>query len=48
MIQDPMALQILDGKILPGEHVVAEKDGKNDAMHFERAPSTAAAAGSVK
>ncbi len=36
MIQDPLALQILDGKILPGDRVRVDRDGKTDAMRFER------------
>src|ERR1700726_329721 len=36
MIQDPLALQILEGKILPGDHVRVDRDGKKDAMRFER------------
>ena len=39
MIQDPLALQILEGKILPGDHVRVDRDGKKDSMKFERAPS---------
>jgi ATP-dependent Clp protease ATP-binding subunit ClpB len=51
LIQDPLALEILEGKVLPGDHVRVDRDGKNDAMLFERlnAPSPprqpAAAAG---
>ena len=36
MIQDPLAMQILEGKILPGDHVRVDRDGKKDAMRFER------------
>ncbi len=36
MIQDPLALQILEGKILPGDHVLVGRDGKSDSMRFER------------
>jgi ATP-dependent Clp protease ATP-binding subunit ClpB len=51
LIQDPLALQILEGKVLPGEHIRVERDGKNDAMRFDRvsakgeAKQPAAAAG---
>jgi ATP-dependent Clp protease ATP-binding subunit ClpB len=38
MIQDPLALQILEGKVLPGDHVRVDRDGKRDAMKFERVP----------
>ncbi len=44
MIQDPLAMQILEGAILPGDHVRADRDGKKDGMKFERVPSTAPAA----
>ena len=37
LIQDPLALQILEGKVLPGDHIRVDRDGKNDAMRFERA-----------
>jgi ATP-dependent Clp protease ATP-binding subunit ClpB len=36
MIQDPLAMQILEGKILPGDQVRVDRDGKKDAMRFER------------
>ena len=36
MIQDPLALQILEGAILPGDHIRVERDGKKDVMRFER------------
>jgi ATP-dependent Clp protease ATP-binding subunit ClpB len=46
LVQDPLALQILDGKVLPGDHVRVDRDGKSDAMRFERVqakkPATAA------
>jgi len=47
LIQDPMALQILQGTVLPGDHVRVDRDGQKDAMRFERSPSKqpAAAAG---
>src|SRR6202171_1702133 len=47
MIQDPLAMQILEGKVLPGDHVRVDREGQKDAMRFERAPSKrpAAAAG---
>jgi ATP-dependent Clp protease ATP-binding subunit ClpB len=38
MIQDPLALQILEGKVLPGDHVRVNRDGTRDAMKFERVP----------
>jgi ATP-dependent Clp protease ATP-binding subunit ClpB len=36
MIQDPLAMQILEGAILPGEHIKVDRDGKKDVMRFER------------
>jgi ATP-dependent Clp protease ATP-binding subunit ClpB len=47
LIQDPLALQILEGKVLPGDHVRVDRDGQKDAMRFERKPAKkpAAAAG---
>ena len=44
MIQDPLALQILDGKILPADHVIADRDGKSDSMKFTRKPQKQPAA----
>jgi ATP-dependent Clp protease ATP-binding subunit ClpB len=45
MIQDPLAMQILQGSVLPGDHVRVDRDGKKDAMKFERvAPRAPAAA----
>jgi len=36
MIQDPLAMQILEGTVLPGDHVIVDRDGKKDVMRFER------------
>jgi ATP-dependent Clp protease ATP-binding subunit ClpB len=44
LIQDPLALQILEGAVLPGDHIVVDRDGQKDAMRFERAPSKQPAA----
>jgi ATP-dependent Clp protease ATP-binding subunit ClpB len=45
LIQDPLALQILEGAILPGDHLKVHRDAKKDAMRFERvAPKQPAAA----
>src|SRR5271166_6243011 len=43
MIQDPLALQILEGTVLPGDHVQVDRDGRKDAMKFERVAAKAAA-----
>ncbi len=47
MIQDPLALQILEGKVLPGDHIRVDRDGQKDVMRFERSETKqpAAAAG---
>ena len=39
LIQDPLAMQILEGKVLPGEHIRVDRDGQKDAMRFERVSS---------
>ena len=36
LVQDPLAMQILEGAILPGDHVRVDRDGSKDAMRFER------------
>ena len=44
LIQDPLALQILEGQVLPGDHVIVDRDGQKDVMRFERKPSKQPAA----
>ncbi len=39
LVQDPLALEILDGKVLPGDHVVADADRRSGRMTFKRAPA---------
>ncbi|MGC0779300.1 MAG: AAA family ATPase, partial [Candidatus Acidiferrum sp.] len=48
LIQDPLAMQILEGAILPGDHVRVDRDGPKDAMRFERVPAKAPAAAARK
>jgi ATP-dependent Clp protease ATP-binding subunit ClpB len=36
LVQDPLALQILDGKVLPGDRIRVDRDGKSDSVRFER------------
>jgi ATP-dependent Clp protease ATP-binding subunit ClpB len=36
LIQDPLAMQILEGTVLPGDHIRVDRDGKKNAMRFER------------
>jgi ATP-dependent Clp protease ATP-binding subunit ClpB len=47
LIQDPLALQILEGKILPGQHVRVDREGQKDAMRFERVTAKPAAAAKI-
>jgi ATP-dependent Clp protease ATP-binding subunit ClpB len=47
MIQDPLAMQILEGKVLPGEHIKVDRDGKNEAMKFESIAAMKPAAAAV-
>jgi ATP-dependent Clp protease ATP-binding subunit ClpB len=44
LIQDPLAMQILEGKVLPGERIRVDRDGQKDAMRFERMSSQKPAA----
>ena len=44
LVQDPLALQILEGKVLPGDHIRVDRDGESDAMRFERVQSKRPAA----
>ncbi|HEY6944573.1 MAG TPA: ATP-dependent chaperone ClpB, partial [Candidatus Acidoferrum sp.] len=44
LIQDPLALQILEGKVLPGDHVIVDCEGQKDVMRFERKPAKQPAA----
>jgi ATP-dependent Clp protease ATP-binding subunit ClpB len=38
LIQDPLALEILEGRVLPGDRLVVDRDPKGDRMRFEREP----------
>ena len=42
LIQDPLAMQILEGKVLPGDHIRVDRDLNKNAMRFERVASKAA------
>jgi ATP-dependent Clp protease ATP-binding subunit ClpB len=44
LVQDPLALQILEGKVLPGDHIRVDRDAQRDAMRFERVQASRAAA----
>jgi ATP-dependent Clp protease ATP-binding subunit ClpB len=43
LIQDPLALKLLDGVILPGDEVSADVDKKTDELKFERKAAKAKA-----
>jgi ATP-dependent Clp protease ATP-binding subunit ClpB len=48
LIQDPLALQILEGAVLPGDHITVNRDGQKDVMRFERASAKKPAAAATK
>jgi ATP-dependent Clp protease ATP-binding subunit ClpB len=48
LIQDPLAMQILEGAILPGDHITVDRDGQKDVMRFERAAAKKPAAAAMK
>jgi ATP-dependent Clp protease ATP-binding subunit ClpB len=48
LVQDPLAMQILEGAVLPGDHVRVDRDGQKDTMRFERAPAKPPAAAARK
>ena len=48
LIQDPLALQILEGKVLPGDRVRVNRDGQKEAMGFERVTAKEPAAAGKK
>jgi len=35
LVQDPLALKILDGEVLHGDHVIVDADKKSGKMKFE-------------
>jgi ATP-dependent Clp protease ATP-binding subunit ClpB len=43
LIQDPLAMQLLKGSVLPGDHVLVDADPKSGEMKFEREAVTASA-----
>ncbi len=47
LIQDPLAMRILEGEVLPGDHVLVDRDGKKELMKFERAAGKQPAAAAV-
>jgi ATP-dependent Clp protease ATP-binding subunit ClpB len=44
LIQDPLALKILDGEVHPGDIVIVDADPKSDEMKFKRETAKAGAA----
>jgi ATP-dependent Clp protease ATP-binding subunit ClpB len=48
LVQDPLAMQILEGAILPGDHMRVDRDGNKDAMRFERVQPKKPAAAATK
>jgi ATP-dependent Clp protease ATP-binding subunit ClpB len=44
LVQDPLALEILDGKTLPGDEVLVDADAKTGEMKFQREKKKAGAA----
>jgi ATP-dependent Clp protease ATP-binding subunit ClpB len=44
LIQDPLAMQILEGKVLPGDHIRVDRDEQKDVMRFERSKAKQPAA----
>ena len=44
LIQDPLAMKLLDGEVLPGETIAVDADLKKGTMTFERAKAKAAKA----
>jgi ATP-dependent Clp protease ATP-binding subunit ClpB len=47
LIQDPLAMQILEGAVLPGDHVLVDRDGKKDTTKFDRSAGKPPAAAAV-
>ena len=48
LIQDPLAMQILEGQVLPGDRVRVDRDGQNESMQFERVTAKQPAAAGKK
>ena len=47
LVQDPLAMKILDGSVLPGDHIVVDADARSGQMKFERATTKVEAAQSA-
>jgi ATP-dependent Clp protease ATP-binding subunit ClpB len=48
LIQDPLAMQILEGKVLPGDRVRVDRDSPKESMRFERVTAKQPAAAAKK
>jgi ATP-dependent Clp protease ATP-binding subunit ClpB len=48
LIQDPLAMRILEGVVLPGDHLTVDRDGQKDTMTFERSAVRQPAAAAAK
>src|SRR5437879_2867784 len=44
LVQDPLAMKILDGSVLPGDHVLVDADPRSGEMVFQRTGEQVAAA----
>jgi ATP-dependent Clp protease ATP-binding subunit ClpB len=44
LVQDPLAMRILDGSVLPGDLVRVDAEPESDSMRFERVEDKAAPA----
>jgi len=44
LVQDPLAMKILDGSVLPGDHVLVDADRRSGEMVFQRTGEQVAAA----
>ena len=40
-------MQILEGQVLPGDHIQVDRDGQKDAMRFERSKAKQPAAAGI-
>jgi ATP-dependent Clp protease ATP-binding subunit ClpB len=48
LIQDPLAMRILEGTVLPGDHVKVQREGRSEHMKFERVAAVQPAAGAAR
>jgi ATP-dependent Clp protease ATP-binding subunit ClpB len=48
LVQDPLAMRILDGSVLPGDLVRVDIDPNSDSMKFERTEQAATQDGAAK